>query len=154
MNENKEDIKFKGSLRKRRSAARKKRIWILALISVLVCIFILACAASAFRPKVSTTPPFIDPGSEDGGNTVYERKEDFYTFLVCGTDKVSNNTDVMMLVSIDKVSKAVSIIQIPRDTYINRDNADFRVTRVYRRFYCNQYAYYRDGRGGRARWRF
>ena len=130
MNENKENIKFKGSLRKRKTAERKKRILMIALISVLVCIFVLVCAASTFRPQVDTTPPFIDSGAIDGGSDGYKRKDGFYTFLVCGTDKVSNNTDVMMLVSIDKVSKAVNIIQIPRDTYINKDNADFRVTRI------------------------
>lgn len=126
----------KNSLRQRVKSEKKKPIKRLALLCVAVCICIIVCAAVNFRPDVSSEPPFIDTGASDipTGNTgeqdAYKRKEGFYTFLVCGTDKVSNNTDVMMLVSMDRKGKALNILQIPRDTYINRENADFRVSRV------------------------
>ena len=87
-----------------------------------------------FRPHVEETPPFIgtdgDTAADGAGAEEYKRKDGFYTFLVCGIDKISNNTDVMMLVSLDTKGKAVNILQIPRDTFINREKADFRVTRV------------------------
>jgi LCP family protein required for cell wall assembly len=108
-------------------------VWI-AVVSVLACVLALICAAAAFRPSVEQTPPFIDDNGEKmpgmQGEEKYRRKEGFYTFLVCGTDKVSNNTDVMMLVSVDRKTKEVNVLQIPRDTYINRENADFRVSRI------------------------
>ena len=126
----------KNNLRQRVKSEKKKPIKRLSLLCVAVCICIIVCAAVTFRPDVSEEPPFIDTGVSDipTGNTeeqdAYKRKEGFDTFLVCGTDKVSNNTDVMMLVSMDRKGKALSILQIPRDTYINRENADFRVSRV------------------------
>ena len=54
----------------------------------------------------------------------------FYTFLVCGLDKTSENTDVMMLASLDTESGGVNILQIPRDTFVNGAGHGLRVTRV------------------------
>ncbi len=50
---------------------------------------------------------------------VVQRKEDFYTFLVVGTDKVGANTDVIMVASLDNKNKSIDIINIPRDTLVN-----------------------------------
>jgi len=48
-----------------------------------------------------------------------DRKKDFYTFLIFGTDKVGYNTDTIMVASYDAVNKAANIISIPRDTLVN-----------------------------------
>ncbi|MBQ9747033.1 MAG: LCP family protein [Clostridia bacterium] len=134
MSENNGEInKFK-ALREQRRKKQKKSLALAALSAVLLCIFALCGFAAMFRPHVEETPPFIgtdgDTAADGAGAEEYKRKDGFYTFLVCGIDKISNNTDVMMLVSLDTKGKAVNILQIPRDTFINREKADFRVTRV------------------------
>lgn len=48
------------------------------------------------------------------------RKSGYYTFLVAGTDTTSNNTDVLMLASLDSSSKDIKILQIPRDTFVDK----------------------------------
>lgn len=59
------------------------------------------------------------------------RKRGYYTFLVAGTDTTSNNTDVLMLASLDSSSGDIKILQIPRDTFIDRTVLGYSsVTRV------------------------
>lgn len=56
-----------------------------------------------------------------------------YTFLVAGKDKVADNTDTIMLITLDITDKEVSILNIPRDTMLDTDrkfkkvNSSFQV---------------------------
>lgn len=76
-------------------------------------------------PDITTTddkPTSVDP---------YKRKKGYYTFLIAGTDVISNNTDVLMLASIDTEKGEISIVQIPRDTFVNKTVGGYsNVTRV------------------------
>ena len=45
--------------------------------------------------------------------------------LLTGIDRVGNNSDVIMLISVDPDSSSASILQIPRDTYINSPSYGF-----------------------------
>ena len=47
------------------------------------------------------------------------RKDNFYTFLVIGKDKVGKNTDVLMVGSYDAKNVQANIVNIPRDTMVN-----------------------------------
>ena len=114
------------------------------LITVIAFVLSLALltgiCAIVFRPSISSDPPFVGTLPTVNGTTgseevpavtpEYTRKDGYYTFLVCGMDNVSKNTDVMMLVSLDTKSGEVNILQIPRDTFINRDTSGYRVTRI------------------------
>ena len=67
-------------------------------------------------------PPDTDnKGVTDNTNThhVDGRKDGVYTFLVAGTDQISNNTDTIMIGSFDTVNHKLNIVSIPRDTLIN-----------------------------------
>ncbi len=76
-------------------------------------------------------PGTTEPGAEielpeeaDFGNTEQpllsgERKEDFYTFLLFGTDKEGTNTDTIMVVSYDVKNQKLNLMSIPRDTMVN-----------------------------------
>lgn len=132
MNANNGEIKNFRKNKRKKSMRKTPIVFMTAVMSVLCVCLLCVCAAAFFRPAVEQTPPFIAPPSNNDGDSAdaYNRKEDFYTFLVCGVDRVSNNTDVMMLVSIDGANGKINVLQIPRDTYINRDTADFRVNRV------------------------
>lgn len=47
------------------------------------------------------------------------RKENFYTFLLFGTDAEGTNTDTIMVVSYDVQNQKLNIMSIPRDTMVN-----------------------------------
>ncbi|MCQ2435579.1 MAG: LCP family protein [Clostridia bacterium] len=60
-----------------------------------------------------------------------DKKSDYHTYLVAGLDKISNNTDVLMLVSVDGDAGSINVLQIPRDTFISRAVTKFtNVSRV------------------------
>ena len=48
----------------------------------------------------------------------FVRKEDTYTFLVLGSDRAKWLTDVIMIATYDMKNQKMSIMQIPRDTYV------------------------------------
>ena len=54
-------------------------------------------------------------------------KKKVYTFLISGLDKVSDNTDVIMLVRLDIDNKTVNILNIPRDTMLETDRKNKKI---------------------------
>jgi len=120
---------------------RKHRVLIVVLCSlftIILALFILAkmtIKPPEITPPVPTpTPPQTnqqkptpkpDDNEEDTPVDVEPtepglvRKDDFYTFLLVGTDKAGSNTDVLMVVSFDTKNKQINAINIPRDTLVN-----------------------------------
>ena len=47
------------------------------------------------------------------------RKDNYYTFLLFGTDKFSGSTDTIMVVSYDVANQKLNLMSIPRDTMVN-----------------------------------
>jgi LCP family protein required for cell wall assembly len=72
-----------------------------------------------------------------------------YTFLVCGLDKASRSTDVILLASVNTEKGGISILQIPRDTFVNPVSSGLGITRV-NAVYGAEYAR-ADGEDGRER---
>lgn len=73
---------------------------------------------------VATEPPSGDDEPEDDeGAPVLPvtagRKDGVFTFLLVGTDRASNSTDTIMVVSFDTKEHTVNCVNIPRDTLIN-----------------------------------
>ena len=117
------------------------------LIAMIVAILGLALFLALYMPNVDKDPQFSTnntDGDSNGENTLYERKKGFYTFLIAGIDTVSNNTDVLMLASLDTENGKIQIVQIPRDTYINKTVGGYksitRVNAIYSAEYNNQTA--------------
>lgn len=50
-----------------------------------------------------------------------------YTFLLAGEDKVSGNTDTLMLVKLDISKKEINILNIPRDTMLKTERSDKKI---------------------------
>ena len=50
---------------------------------------------------------------------LYTRRDGVYNILCAGRDEAAFNTDVLMLVSFDTPNGQVSVVQIPRDTYLD-----------------------------------
>lgn len=119
---------------------RRPIVLIIVLCFIFSLVALTVICASVFRPSVSSSAPFegtipgwtVGEGETTDANqqTGYTRKDGYYTFLVCGMDKVSKNTDVMMLISLDTVNDEINILQIPRDTFLNPDTSGYRVTRI------------------------
>lgn len=57
---------------------------------------------------------------EPSGTSVpVKRKEDTYTLLVVGRDRVGSNTDTMMLARMDCKAGTVDVVSLPRDTLVD-----------------------------------
>ena len=95
-----------------KKAGCKKRVagkFCLKTILVIASIFILTITLTFIfhSPRVDDQPHFSTDGNRgdhsdfETSSPVYERKEGFYTFLIAGIDAVSNNTDVLILASLD-----------------------------------------------------
>lgn len=60
-----------------------------------------------------------------------DRKEQFYTFLVIGIS--GGNTDTMLLGAYDVPNQKLSVMSIPRDTYVKWKNSTVLINSVYSR---------------------
>ncbi len=54
-----------------------------------------------------------------------------YAYLIAGLDDAAQNTDVLALVSYNSYDNSASVIQIPRDTYINFDKMQGKINHLY-----------------------
>lgn len=94
--------------RKRKEKTQKKKGgagWRILLVLVIL----LALGAGFFH--------FVwakQPKSDDGG--LGARKKGCSTILIAGTDEGGYRTDTMMLFSVDREAKTMSLVSIPRDT--------------------------------------
>ena len=115
---------------------------------ILIILLVIALLAGGVYVALEY---FIDPPeqNEDGVNNnnnnvnhVDGRKDGVYTFLVAGTDQISNNTDTIMVGSFDTVNGKLNIVSIPRDTLINIQHEVKKANAAYH--YAN---YYKDIEG-------
>lgn len=63
-------------------------------------------------PFADLVEPFIEEGDR-------QRKEDYFTFMLCGTDNDGTRTDTIIVVSYDVKAQQVNMVNIPRDTMSN-----------------------------------
>lgn len=147
MNGNNNDFENRKNFRKNKRNSEGKRpiVFMTIVVFIFTLIALMAVCIAVFRPNIDDSPPAFGTGtgsvSSDSTNVTgtpvvkdsendYKRKEGYYTFLVCGTDKISRGTDVMMLVSLDTKNGSVNVIQIPRDTFVNGSVVGYNITRV------------------------
>jgi len=149
--------------KKKLSTAKKVLLIILAVILLM-----LITAASVFtyawynKPKdnsnafgdLPTLPPGLDvvvPGDNTGdntspvdppkGNDYPQVKKGIYNFLLLCHDRVALNTDVMMVINLNTMSNKISVLQIPRDTYIQLDYFHGKLNALYAHYYVNAPTY-------------
>ena len=133
----------------KRKIAKTVLLTVLAISGLLILTVTLTFIF--YSPRVDADPHFSTQSGESAdaahtdsetSSSVYERKEGFYTFLVAGIDAFSNNTDVLMLASLDTKNGKIEIVQIPRDTYINKSVGGYasltRVNAIYAAEYNRQ----------------
>lgn len=107
--------------RKKKSGFRK---W--TLIPIIFVILVIAVFAAY---KIMVRPPDVNGGisviEEDGTKAeparvqAGGRKQDMYTFLLCGTDDGNGGTDTIMVAAYDAKNQKMNVMSIPRDTMVN-----------------------------------
>ncbi len=140
------------------------KVVLLVLVAVTMAAIVTLLAVGVFyRPGVDTGTPFdtsnMTKDPEDTGNApitdpgdtttaapsgsedvptpgvVLTRNKKVFNFLVMGLDKKNANTDVIMLVNLDVENKTVSVVQLPRDTYIECDGIGGRINTMYAHYW-------------------
>lgn len=75
--------------------------------------------------------------TQSDDTTSVKRKDEFYNFLILAKDKGGGNTDTMIVLSFDVENKAISLLQIPRDTCVNYNKGIRKINSVYSIGYRN-----------------
>ncbi len=107
---------------------------------ILVIVAVLSVATTAMFLMFYTPELKEQISGIDGALTpeIPEKTEKTgrYNFLVVGCDSISRSTDVMMVVSYDVKGRKISVVQIPRDTYITVDNINsVKINSAYAAYY-------------------
>ena len=134
----------------------KKKIIILAVILALLLLIIgvVVYTVGFHTPDtgIGQPPPFATDGlletEKDSPSDNNEPESDptdpsllpksqqkIYNFLLIGQDRVALNTDVMMIINFNTSTKKISVIQIPRDTYIELSNYSGKINGLYAHYY-------------------
>lgn len=148
--------KLSKNVRKRPSYSRKKQKkphWlIIAIVLVVYAVVLLVGSWLLFyKPEQpgSTDLPFdvtpVDPGQtdddkpplthEDDPSEDYKVREGVYNILLVAHDKEAHLADVTMLVNCDTVNNTISVMQIPRDTFIGLQLSTNKINEAFARYY-------------------
>lgn len=100
----------------------------------LLCLFSVGLLSAFLRGSAIKVPredgsevllPEDDPHSEElPASSV--RRSGVLNFLVCGVDRASGLCDVIILAQLDRENGAMSLVQIPRDTYAAYTEGSYR----------------------------
>lgn len=100
-------------------------------------LFSFMSAPPPVNPPEVTRPP--QPVTGDDGPDIIQpsmdRKEQFYTFLLVGQSQETGGslTDTMMLAAYDVPNQSLSIMSLPRDTYVELNGRNVLLNTVYTR---------------------
>ncbi len=87
---------------------------------------------------LGTDPEVIDPS---------DNASESYNILVLGQDRAAMLTDVMMIVNVDSDAHSITVMQIPRDTYIaNHNGLNIATNKINALFTTYYYKHYRSGK--------
>ncbi len=109
---------------------------ILVAVCALIILLFIIYKATIKPPEVDSTDhveitvqpepsnnPDGTPGDDTPAPTVttikLDRKDDFHTFLLLGTDDGNGNADTIMVGSFDLKNHKISVVSIPRDTLVD-----------------------------------
>ena len=133
-----EEQEIKARILRRRKKAMKRQAILFGGIA-LSAVAIIALLFNIFvrPPDISEKPTEVM--TDDKGNIILPsegqptlgienddeehegRKEDYYTFLLCGLDQDKTRADTIMAVSYDVPNGIVNVMNIPRDTIVDAD---------------------------------
>ena len=100
----------------------KKKHHILRTLVILLLLLALLAAAAVV---------FLLPRQPQGVSTLGARKADTSTILLAGMDESGMRTDTLMLLSVSRPEKRLSLVSLPRDTLINGGYSVPKLNSVY-----------------------
>ncbi|MBQ7870922.1 MAG: LCP family protein [Oscillospiraceae bacterium] len=100
----------------RRHGRKKRRLWraLLVIAVLILCLFGLH-QLLVRQPKGEAT------GRKQGSTTI----------LLAGTDESGDRTDTIMLLNVDREAKRISLLSIPRDTWVNSTYTPHKINIAY-----------------------
>jgi len=102
----------------------------LSVFSVLLVVVVgFGIYLSLYKPSPDDALPFSDPDGE------YSPEADQYNFLFVGRDHSDALADVIMIVHFNTREGALSLMQIPRDTYLEAGARSVKINAAYAAFY-------------------
>ena len=137
----------KKELKKKNGRLTKGQITLICIISAVYMILLLMFVRLVtYKPADNGEVPFdttedeeIDnpTGGEksDSGKNTYSEVGESYNILVVGHDKMAHLADVTMIVNCNTKSKTVSVMQIPRDTYVSYNYITGKINAMYASYY-------------------
>ena len=115
---------------------------VIAAVIVVGFLFWNVFSAPPGEGELATRKPQTTTVIDEEGNEVEveipglsaDRKEQFYTFLLVGQDTYGGgNTDTMMLAAYDVPNQKLSVMSLPRDTFVNYNGRRVLLNSVYNR---------------------
>ena len=111
---------------------------VLAILAIMICLAVRAWVRLPEIPNLPTGTTTTEDGGLDFDGAQLPsvaqsgRKDGVYTFLLVGQDTGGGgNTDTMMLITFNSVSKELYGMSLPRDTMINVSTSSKRLNAVY-----------------------
>ena len=92
------------------------KVVVIVISAMIIATFAMFCASGLARPAQKSVGSALS--SSDGKRA--------YTFLLTGRDKAANLADVIMLAVFDTEEHKICVVQIPRDTYFNYTDKDYK----------------------------
>ena len=129
---------------------RKPKRMASVLVAVLVAAFVILAAAVTiflvYKPDYEDKPSFLTGDTDNSGvgvvvtdpqgdNIVIERNQEQVNFMIIGKDRWAYNTDVMIIASYNVSDGAISLMQIPRDTYIDVGRGNHKANSLLASYY-------------------
>lgn len=134
--------------RKRRSRVSTKHKVIVAVILVLYAAILSAVTYFMFYKPESEDGKFIEYVTDEHGNKIeishdYQAVEGIYNILLLGHDKQAMLTDVIMILNINNNDGNITVMQIPRDTFVRSVDGVSIMTNKANELFVDHYNYYR-----------
>ena len=123
-----------------RRKRRRRRSWPRTILLIVFVLAILAGIYACLVRKPQLRPDPAASASQDVSSSsaassepapVKERKDDFFTILVSGTDDGNGCADTNILVGFDAKNQAITCVSIPRDTGVYIDGKSQKVNAAY-----------------------
>ncbi len=134
--------------RGRRSRVSTKHKVIVAVILVLYTAILATATYFLLHKPQSDDRQFIEYVTDEEGNTIeithdFEAVSGSYNILLLGQDKEAMLTDVIMIMNINNNNGSVTVMQIPRDTYVKSTDGVSIITNKANELFVDHFNYYR-----------
>ncbi|HHU89868.1 MAG TPA: LCP family protein [Clostridiaceae bacterium] len=124
-------------MEKKKSVKKRIVFWCITLIAIIL-VPIIALRLSMRAPEGNHTINLTGRVNKDEPIVIEDEpipeeppRKNNYTFLVAGKDKVSGNTDTIMLVRLDIGNKNIRVLNIPRDTMLDTNRKSKKINSSY-----------------------